>query len=87
MKAFKVIVVIAFVFISLASAAVYISEKINTDKTIPQITVEEEMIEVSLKATDDLRIAMVYSRLVKRKDMSVSESRKCYFHSMHLGIT
>jgi len=53
MKAFKIIVVIAFVFISIASAAVFISEKINTDKTIPQITVEEEMIEVSLKAKDE----------------------------------
>lgn len=53
MKVFKIIVVIAFVFISIASAAVFISEKINTDKTIPQITVEEEMIEVSLKAKDE----------------------------------
>lgn len=53
MKAFKIIVVITFVFVSIASAAVYISEKINTDKTIPQITVAEEMIEVSLKAKDE----------------------------------
>lgn len=53
MKAFKIIVLIAFVFISIASAAVFIGEKMAVDNTIPVITVEEEMIEVSLKAKDE----------------------------------
>ncbi len=70
MKAFKVIVVIAFVFISIASAAVFISEKINTDKTIPQITVEEEMIEVSLKATDEELLKGVTAYDEKDKDLT-----------------
>lgn len=53
MKAMRIIISIAFVFISIATLTVFISEKINTDKTIPQIKVEEEVIEVSLKATDE----------------------------------
>lgn len=53
MKPFRIIVLIAFVIVSIASAYVFISEKMAVDKTIPQITVEGEMIEVSLKATDE----------------------------------
>ena len=53
MKLLKIIVLIAFVFVSIASAAVFVSEKLAVDKTIPEITVEGEMIEVSLKATDE----------------------------------
>lgn len=53
MKPFKIIISIAFVFVAIASLAVFISEKISTDKTIPEITVEGELIEVSLKATDE----------------------------------
>ena len=53
MKPFKIIILIAFVFVSIAAAAVFIGEKIGTDKTYPIITVEEEMIEVSLKAKDE----------------------------------
>ncbi len=70
MKAFKVVVVIAFVFISIASASVFISEKINTDKTIPKITVEEEMIEVSLKATDEELLKGVTAYDEKDKDLT-----------------
>ena len=53
MKVFKIVVLIAFAFISIASAAVYIGEKMAVDKTLPVITIEEEMIEVSLKSTDE----------------------------------
>ena len=53
MKVFRIIVLIAFIFVSVASAAVFISEKLAVDKTIPKITIEEEMIEVSLKAKDE----------------------------------
>ncbi len=53
MKPFRIIVLIVFVIVSIASAAVFISEKLAVDKTIPEITVEEEMIEVSLKAKDE----------------------------------
>lgn len=53
MKPMRIIVLIAFFFISVASLAVFISEKLDEDKTIPVITVGEEMLEVSLKATDE----------------------------------
>lgn len=70
MKAFKIVVSIAFVFISFASAAVYIGEKLAVDKTIPQITVEEEMIEVSLKATDEELLKGVTAYDEKDKDLT-----------------
>lgn len=70
MKAFKIVVLIAFVFISIASAAVFIGEKIGTDKTIPVITVEEEMIEVSLKATDEELLQGVTAYDEKDKDLT-----------------
>lgn len=70
MKPFRIIVLIAFVFVSIASAAVYISEKIGTDRTIPQITVEEEMIEVSLKATDEELLKGVTAYDEKDKDLT-----------------
>lgn len=53
MKPLKIVILIAFVFVSIASLSVYISEKVKTDKTVPEIKVENEMIEVSLKATDE----------------------------------
>lgn len=53
MKPFRIIISIAFVFVTIASLSVFISEKINTDKTVPKITVEGDLIEVSLKATDE----------------------------------
>ncbi len=70
MKAFKIIVLIMFVFVSIASAAVFISEKLAVDKTIPQITVEEEMIEVSLKATDEELLKGITAYDEKDKDLT-----------------
>lgn len=70
MKPFRIIVVIVFVFVAIASAAVYISEEIGTDRTIPQITVEGEMIEVSLKATDEELLKGVTAYDEKDKDLT-----------------
>ena len=70
MKAFKIVILIAFVFISIASAAVFIGEKIGTDRTYPVITVEEEMIEVSLKATDEELLKGVTAYDEKDKDLT-----------------
>lgn len=53
MKPLRIIILIAFVFVAIASLSVFISEKVNTDKTLPEIKVEGELIEVSLKATDE----------------------------------
>ena len=70
MKVFRIIVVIVFVLVTIFSAFVSIKEKINTDKTIPQITVEEEMIEVSLKATDEELLRGVTAYDEKDKDLT-----------------
>ena len=53
MKPFRIVVLIVFILVSIASLAMFISEKLAVDKTLPQITVEEEIIEVSLKAKDE----------------------------------
>lgn len=53
MKPMRIIVLIAFFFISIASLAVYVNERLNDDPTVPAIKIEEEIIDVSLKATDE----------------------------------
>lgn len=70
MKPLRIIVLIAFVFMSIASIAVSINEKIGTDKTIPQITVSEEMLEVSLQATDEELLKGVTAYDEKDKDLT-----------------
>lgn len=70
MKPFKIVVLIAFVFVSIASAAVFIGEKIGTDRTIPKITLEQDMIEVSLKATDEELLKGVTAYDEKDKDLT-----------------
>lgn len=70
MKPFRIIILIAFAFVSIASIAVLIGEKLAVDKTIPVITVEEEMIEVSLKATDEELLKGVTAYDEKDKDLT-----------------
>lgn len=70
MKPMRIIVLIAFFFITVASLAVFISEKISEDKTIPVITVEEEVIEVSLKATDEEMLKGVTAHDEKDGDLT-----------------
>lgn len=70
MKPMRIIVLIAFFFITVASLAVFVSEKINADPTIPVIKVEEEMIEVSLKATDEELLKGVTAYDEKDKDLT-----------------
>ena len=70
MKLLRIIVLIAFVFVSIASLTVYISEKVSTDKTIPVITVEGDIIDVSLKATDEELLKGVTAYDEKDKDLT-----------------
>lgn len=53
MKLMRIVISIVFVLLTVASLYVFISEKSKVDKTLPQITVEGDIIEVSLKATDE----------------------------------
>ena len=70
MKLLRIIVLIAFAFVAIASLTVYISEKVSTDKTIPVITVEGEIINVSLKATDEELLRGVTAYDEKDKDLT-----------------
>ena len=70
MKALRIIISIAFVFVTIASLAVFIGEKIGEDKTIPQIRVENEMIEVSPKATDEELLMGVTAYDEKDKELT-----------------
>lgn len=53
MKPFRIIVIVIFALAAAATIFLAVGELIRTDRTIPEIKVEEEMIEVSLKATDE----------------------------------
>lgn len=70
MKLLRFVVLIAFVFVSIASVTVFISEKVNTDKTIPVIKVEGDIIDVSLKATDEELLVGVTAYDEKDKDLT-----------------
>lgn len=70
MKPMRIAILIIFVFVSIASLTVYIGEKISTDKTFPEIKVEEEMIEVGLKVTDEELLKGVTAYDKKDKDLT-----------------
>lgn len=70
MKPFRIIILIAFVFVTIASLTVFIGEKISTDTTIPTITVEGEIIDVSLNATDEELLKGVTAYDEKDKDLT-----------------
>lgn len=53
MKLMRIIISILFVITAVAALIVFIGEKASVDKTIPQIKVEGEMIEVSLSAPNE----------------------------------
>ena len=70
MKTMRIVILITFIFFAIASTAVFIGEKISTDKTVPEIKVEQEMIEVSLKATDEELLKGVTAYDEKDKDLT-----------------
>ncbi len=53
MRILRIAVLALFVITSIAFSLIFIKEKTTTDTTIPQISVEGEIIDVSLKATDE----------------------------------
>lgn len=70
MKILRIVVSILFVFVTVASAAVYIEEKLSVDKTLPMISVEGAMIDVSLKATDEELLQGITAYDEKDKDLT-----------------
>ncbi len=71
MRVMRISVAIITVLTTIAFAAVFVTTKIRTDKTIPVITVEDGILEVSVKATEDDLLAGV--KAVDGKDGDISD--------------
>ncbi len=70
MRYLRLGVFLLFVVIAVAFAGVFISEKITEDKTIPVITIDDEMLDVSLKADDAELLQGVTAYDEKDKDIT-----------------
>ena len=70
MRILRVSVVVLFVIVFAAFSFVFLKEKFTKDTTIPQITIEDELIDVSLKATDEELLAGVSAYDEKDGDLT-----------------
>ncbi len=70
MRVLRIAVLGLFLVATVFSGALFIKEKINTDKTIPQITIDQEIIEVSFNATKEEMLKGVTAYDEKDKDLS-----------------
>ena len=53
MKILRMTIVIVFLVVLAAFSYVFVNEKLNADYTYPEITINEDMIDVSLSATHE----------------------------------
>ena len=70
MRVLRVIVLLAFVVVTAVFGVFYVSEKRTTDTTIPVITVDGELIEVSFEATNEELLKGVTAYDEKDKDIT-----------------
>lgn len=70
MRIFRSIISLLFVVVFAVFSVVFISEKIKEDKTVPVITIENEMLDVSLKADDKELLQGVTAYDEKDKDLT-----------------
>ena len=70
MKFLRIGVIVLFVIVSGVFGWMYIDEKINADETIPVITIENDMLEVSLTADDKELLQGVTAYDEKDKDIT-----------------
>ncbi len=70
MRIFRLIISLLFVVVFAVFSVVFISEKIKTDKTVPVITIENEMLDVSLKADNKELLQGVTAYDEKDKDLT-----------------
>jgi hypothetical protein len=70
MKILRVLIILAFIVTSALFGVFYVKEKMTTDNTIPVITVEQEVIEVSFQATDEELLQGVTAYDEKDKDIT-----------------
>lgn len=70
MRIYRLVISLLFVVVFALFSVVFISEKISEDKTIPVITIENELIDVSLKADDSELLQGVTAYDEKDKDLT-----------------
>lgn len=70
MRALRWIVSLLFVVTTIVFVVFYVNEKKTTDNTIPVITVDKELIEVSFEATDEELLQGVTAYDEKDKDLT-----------------
>ena len=70
MRALRVLVLMTFVIVTAMFIVFYVGEKRTTDNTIPVITVDSELIEVSFEATDEELLKGVTAYDEKDKDIT-----------------
>lgn len=70
MKIMRIIVAIIFVIVSIVAATVFVSETLKTDKNAPVINISGEVIDVSIKATNEDLLAGVTAYDKKDKDLT-----------------
>lgn len=70
MRIFRLIISLLFVVVFAVFSVAFISEKIKDDKTVPVITIENEMLDVSLKADDKELLQGVTAYDEKDKDLT-----------------
>ncbi len=71
MRVMRICVAIITALTTIAFLAVFVTTKIRTDKTIPVITVEDGMLEVSVNATEKDLLAGV--KAIDKKDGDISD--------------
>ncbi len=70
MRLLRWIIIILFVVTTILFTGFYVKEKMTTDNTIPVITVDKEVIEVSFNATDEELLQGVTAFDEKDKDLT-----------------
>ena len=70
MKLLRIGVLVLFVIVSAVFGWMFIDEKLNADKTVPVITIESELLEVSLEADNEELLKGVSAYDEKDKDIT-----------------
>ncbi len=70
MRILRILVLFIFIVTTAIFATVYVDEKLSTDDTIPVITIEQDLIEVSFNATDEELLQGVTAYDEKDKDIT-----------------
>lgn len=70
MRVLRGLIIVLFVVTTALFGVFFVKEKVSTDNTIPVITVEEELIEVSFNATDEELLQGITAYDEKDKDLT-----------------